>query len=149
MKLGIRSYSITSGKNKDMSKMNEEQVAIYQSIVDESYERFVEIVADGRKMNKEDVKKLADGRIYSAKQAKENGLIDEIGLYDDMQDDMREEIGENIVFYEPSTELSMLAQFWKIGKSENKVGSRSVKRNGSGIGKRGADVLCRTITIIK
>lgn len=67
-KLGIRSYSITSGKNKDMSQMNEEQTAIYQSIVDESYGRFVEIVADGRKMSEEEVRKLADGRIYSAKQ---------------------------------------------------------------------------------
>lgn len=124
-KLGIRSYSITSGKNKDMSKMNEEQVAIYQSIVDRSYERFVEIVADGRKMNKEDVKKLADGRIYSAKQAKENGLIDEIGLYDDMQEDMREEIGENVVFYEPSTESSMLASLF--GKLESLKKSRKQK----------------------
>ena len=116
-KLGIRSFSITSGKNKDMSQMNEEQVAIYQSIVDESYERFVEIVADGRKMNAEDVKKLADGRIYSAKQAKEKGLIDEIGLYEDMQEDMRTEVGDNIIFYEPSTEPSMLASLF--GKLEN------------------------------
>lgn len=137
-KLGIRSYSITSGKNKDMSKMNEEQVAIYQSIVDESYERFVEIVADGRKMNKEDVKKLADGRIYSAKQAKENGLIDEIGLYDDMQEDMREEIGENVVFYEPSTESSMLASlFGKLEslkkKSEAEVLKETEAELGSGV----------------
>lgn len=116
-KLGIRSFSITSGKNKDMSKMNEEQVAIYQSIVDESYDRFVEIVADGRKMNEEEVKKLADGRIYSAKQAKEKGLIDEIGLYEDMQEDMRTEVGDNIIFYEPSTEPSVLASLF--GKLEN------------------------------
>ena len=41
-KLGIRSVSITSGKNKDMSKLTEEQIAIYQSSVDESFDRFVE-----------------------------------------------------------------------------------------------------------
>lgn len=116
-KLGIRSYSITSGKNKDMSQMNEEQTAIYQSIVDESYGRFVEIVADGRKMSEEEVRKLADGRIYSAKQAKANGLVDEIGLYDDMKKDMSKEIGENVIFYEPSTEPSMLASFF--GKLES------------------------------
>lgn len=116
-KLGIRSYSITSGKNKDMSQMNDEQTTIYQSIVDESYNRFVEIVADGRKMNEEEVKKLADGRIYSAKQAKANGLIDEIGLYEDMREDMRKEVGENIVFYEPKKETSMLASFF--GKLES------------------------------
>lgn len=137
-KLGIRSFSITSGKNKDMSKMNEEQVAIYQSIVDESYERFVEIVADGRKMNEEDVKKLADGRIYSAKQAKEKGLIDEIGLYEDIREDMRTEVGENIIFYEPSTEPSMLASlFGKLEslktKSEAEVLKETEAELGSGV----------------
>lgn len=137
-KLGIRSFSITSGKNKDMSKMNEEQVAIYQSIVDESYERFVEIVADGRKMNEENVKKLADGRIYSAKQAKEKGLIDEIGLYEDIREDMRTEVGENIIFYEPSTEPSMLASlFGKLEslktKSEAEVLKETEAELGSGV----------------
>lgn len=46
------------------------------------------IVADGRDMSVEDVKKLADGRTYTAKQAKNNGLIDEISLYPDMKDAM-------------------------------------------------------------
>lgn len=137
-KLGIRSFSITSGKNKDMSKMNEEQIAIYQSIVDESYDRFVEIVADGRRMSKEDVKKLADGRIYSAKQAKANGLIDEIGLYEEMQKDMREEVGEHIIFYEPTTESSMLASlFGKLErlktKSEAEVLKETEMELGSGV----------------
>ena len=124
-KLGIRSYSITSGKNKDMSQMNEEQTAIYQSIVDESYGRFVEIVADGRKMSEEEVRKLADGRIYSAKQAKANGLVDEIGLYDDMKK-------------EPSTEPSMLASFFgKLEslktKSEAEVLKETETELGSGV----------------
>ena len=48
------------------------------------------IVADGRDMSVEDVKKLADGRTYTAKQAKNNGLIDEISLYPDMKDAMSE-----------------------------------------------------------
>lgn len=137
-KLGIRSYSITSGKNKDMSQMNEEQTAIYQSIVDESYGRFVEIVADGRKMSEEEVRKLADGRIYSAKQAKANGLVDEIGLYDDMKKDMSKEIGENVLFYEPSTETSMLASlFGKLEslktKSEAEVLKETEAELGSGV----------------
>lgn len=137
-KLGIRSYSITSGKNKDMSQMNEEQTAIYQSIVDESYGRFVEIVADGRKMSEEEVRKLADGRIYSAKQAKANGLVDEIGLYDDMKKDMSKEIGENVIFCEPSTEPSMLASFFgKLEslktKSEAEVLKETEAELGSGV----------------
>ena len=69
-KLGIRYVSITSGKNKDSSKFTDEQIAIYQDQINEAYEEFVNIVADGRDMSVEDVKKLADGRTYTAKQAK-------------------------------------------------------------------------------
>ena len=64
-KLGIRYVSITSGKNKDRSKFTDEQIAIYQDQINEAYEKFVNIVADGRDMSVEDVKKLADGRTYT------------------------------------------------------------------------------------
>ena len=80
-KLGIRYVSITSGANKDSSKFTDEQIAIYQDQINEYYEKFVGIVADGRNMSEDAVKQLADGRTYTAKQAKENGLIDEISLY--------------------------------------------------------------------
>ncbi len=86
-KLGIKTNTITSGRNKALGsstqKLTAEQRAIMQSLVDEAYERFVTIVAEGREMKLEKVKKLADGRIYSALQAKENGLVDEIGTFDE------------------------------------------------------------------
>lgn len=110
-KLGIRSVSITSGKNKDMSKLTEEQIAIYQSSVDESFDRFVEIVADGRKMTEETVREIADGRTYTAKQAKANGLIDEISLYEEMQEAMEQETGCT-TFYEPEQGVSPLASLF-------------------------------------
>jgi protease-4 len=85
--LGIKYTTIHAGKNKNMGNYNEpltdEQRAIFQSIADECYDQFTSIVAESRKMSKEDVVKLADGRIYTAKQAKDNGLIDEIASYDD------------------------------------------------------------------
>lgn len=92
-KLGIRYVSITSGVNKDSSKLTDEQIAIYQSQVDEAYEQFVGIVADGRNMSVDEVKKLADGRTYTANQAMENGLIDEISSYEDMRGEMSQELG--------------------------------------------------------
>ena len=91
-KLGIEYVSITSGDNKDSSQMNEEQIEIYQSQVDECYERFVDIVEEGRGMSEKDVKKLADGRTYTAKQALKNGLIDKIALYDDMKHEMMKKL---------------------------------------------------------
>lgn len=86
-KLGIKSTAITSGRNKAMGsntqELTEEQREIMQGLVDESYEQFVGIVAEEREMDLDRVKELADGRIYTAKQAKENGLIDEVGTYDE------------------------------------------------------------------
>ena len=107
-KLGIRYISITSGENKDSSKMTDSQIDIYQEQVNEYYNKFVDIVAEGRKMTADDVRVLADGRTYTANQAKENGLIDEISLYDDMVDVMCEELG-TYEFYEMETQTGMLS----------------------------------------
>ena len=85
-KIGVKSENITSGDNKAMGdsfeEMTKEQREIFQSLVDESYEQFVEIVSRGRNLSVEEVRALGDGRIYTAKQALNNGLIDDIGDYD-------------------------------------------------------------------
>lgn len=136
-KLGIRSISITSGKNKDMSEMNEEQVAIYQAMVDEYFGRFVEIVSEGRNMTKDEVKELADGRVYTAKQALSNGLVDEISLYDEMVEEMQEEL-DTYVMYEPEQELSPFAELFGMiadvkPKSEAEVLTDLTEKFGSGV----------------
>ena len=119
-KLGIRYVSITSGENKDSSQMTDSQVAIYQSQVDECYEKFVNIVAEGRGMSEDQVRKLADGRTYTAQQALDHGLIDEIALYDDMKSAMSEEFGV-YEFYAPEKETNLLTQlFSAINKNTPK-----------------------------
>ena len=91
--LGVETTTITAGNNKAMGSntepMTTEQKAIFQSLVDEAYEQFVGIIADGRNMSVDNVKSLADGRIYTAKQALENGLIDKIGTYEEAIADMK------------------------------------------------------------
>ena len=124
-KLGIRYISITSGENKDSSKMTEEQIAIYQGQVDEYYNKFVSIVSEGRGMTEEEVKALADGRVYTANQALNNGLIDEISLYEDMTMAMCSELGV-YEFYEPETELDFFTSLFAriesvIPKSEAQI----------------------------
>lgn len=86
--LGVDVTTITSGPNKDIGsfwdELTPEQRDIFESLVDESYDQFVEIVADGRPdLSAEQVRELADGRIYSGRQALENGLVDELGNLDD------------------------------------------------------------------
>jgi protease-4 len=70
--------------------ITDEQRKILQGLVDDSYEQFVEVVADGRNMTTDQVKKIADGRLYTPKQAKENGLIDKIvKTYDEAIEEMK------------------------------------------------------------
>lgn len=89
---GIKSKTITSGENKAMGsnydELTPEQLAIFHGLIDEAYEQFTGIVADERGLDIETVKKIADGRVYTAKQALENGLIDKIASFDDAKADM-------------------------------------------------------------
>ncbi|MBI2790189.1 MAG: signal peptide peptidase SppA [Elusimicrobia bacterium] len=82
-KVGYKQDPIKSGKHKDIGSparpMTAEERAILQSLIDDAYGQFVQAVADGRKMTVEQVKPLADGRIYSGNQAKELGLVDVLG----------------------------------------------------------------------
>ena len=92
-KMGVRTVTITSGKNKAMGSpttaMTSRQKKIMQSLVDEAYDQFVDIVADGRKLSRTAVRKIADGRLYTAKQAKARGLVDQIGTLQDAERDMK------------------------------------------------------------
>ena len=86
-KIGVSSGKIKSGVHKDILSpdrpMTAEERVILQKMVDEMYEQFVNTVATGRKMSPQQVRKLADGRVYTGKQAQELGLVDEIGNYYD------------------------------------------------------------------
>lgn len=90
-KIGIETRTITNseGDYKDLGKglfddnPNGEEDKIMQRIVDETFDEFITVVADGRGMDRNEVIKLADGRIYTGKQALDNGLIDELGGFDD------------------------------------------------------------------
>lgn len=87
--IGVKQDKITSGPNKAMGNpLTDEQRVIFQSIVDEYYDIFVGIVAENRKLDLNKVYELADGRVYSPQQAKELGLIDEIGTYEQAVEDM-------------------------------------------------------------
>ena len=117
--------------------LSAEQEAIYQSFVDEYYNRFVEIVAKGRNMSVEQVKKLADGRVYTATQAEQNGLIDGIKTEEEFDAYVKEQTGVK-EFYEPNTTGGYLASL--LGsiaqtkeKSESEVLVDLVNRLGSGV----------------
>lgn len=140
-KLGIKEVNIVSDKNKDMGsagkEMTKEQLAIYQGVVDEAYEQFVGVVAEGRNMSVEDVKKLADGRIYTANQAYENGLIDGVKGEEEFEDYVKEQSGVE-EFYEPKSTPSYFASIFgelkgTVEKSEAEVLVDLMNQLGSGV----------------
>lgn len=91
--IGITIEAVHSGRNKVMgnfySEITEEQEEIMQSISDECYDQFVSIVVQNRGMNAKKVRELADGRIYTAAQAVQYHLIDQIDTWDNMINTLR------------------------------------------------------------
>ena len=85
-KLGIQIETFQGGKYKDMywgfRELIPEEVEIMKQMVDEYYEQFIDVVAEGRGLSKEEVRNLATGQLYSGTKAKELGLIDVLGDLD-------------------------------------------------------------------
>jgi protease-4 len=87
-KIGIQVHVVKSGKLKDSGspfrQLTEEERDVFQKIVDEYYQNFQDVVYENRKdfLSREDLKKMADGRVLTASQAYEAKLIDEIGYFD-------------------------------------------------------------------
>lgn len=94
-KYGVDFVTIKSGQFKDIMsptrQMTEEERQILQKMIDNSYEGFVKVISEGRKMTTEQVKKIADGRIYDGRQAKELNLIDGFGYLEDVINQMMEQ----------------------------------------------------------
>lgn len=89
-KIGVQALAVKSGQFKDIGAntrpFTEEDKKVLQSVIDDVYMQFVNAVAVGRKLEVEKVKLLADGRIYSGNQAKELGMVDELGGMDEAVD---------------------------------------------------------------
>ncbi len=89
-KIGIDSETVKSGEYKDILSntkyLSEEEKSILQELIDSTYKQFVEIIAENRNIDIEEVKKFSDGRIFSGLQAKDLGLVDEIGSQSDAVD---------------------------------------------------------------
>lgn len=81
--LGYKERVFKSGPHKDMLSatrpLTSEEEEIMQGIIDDTYDQFLNAVVEGRGLPKEEVRQLADGRIYTGSQAKDVGLVDELG----------------------------------------------------------------------
>ena len=107
-KVGVELVTLTSGPNKDLLNpgrpMKEEERKILMGVVDDAYASFVGAVAEGRGLEMARVRELGDGRIYTARQAVANGLIDRVGYREDLLEELRLAAGvERVAVIEHST----------------------------------------------
>ena len=96
-KIGIKGVVIKSGEHKDIGsplrEMTPEEKKIVQGVIDNVHHQFVQAVAEGRKMDREKVVQIADGRILTGEQAKQIGLVDQIGNLQDAIDIVAKMVG--------------------------------------------------------
>ncbi|HBI48134.1 MAG TPA: signal peptide peptidase SppA [Smithella sp.] len=82
-KVGVKSSVVKSGKYKDIGspvrEMTPEEKVIVQDLVDDIYNQFMDVIIKDRKLSREKVIEIADGRVFSGRRAKELGLVDYLG----------------------------------------------------------------------
>lgn len=96
-KIGLAPVVVKSGKFKDTGSpvrpMSEEEREFLQSVLDDVHEQFIEAVSQGRQMDIEILKTLADGRIYTGRQALTHKLVDELGGFEESLAFLTEDLG--------------------------------------------------------
>lgn len=85
-KIGVKSEIVKSGKYKDITSpfkpLQQDEREVLQKLIDDVHEQFIKAVSEGRKIPLENIKRIADGRVFTGIKAKELGLVDEIGDFD-------------------------------------------------------------------
>jgi len=89
-KIGVKGVVLKSGEHKDIGspfrEMTPEEKRIMQEVLDNVHQQFIQAVADGRKLDRSKVAQIADGRILTGEQAKNLGLVDQLGNLQDTID---------------------------------------------------------------
>jgi len=113
-KIGIKGVVLKSGEHKDIGsplrEMTADEKKLMQAVIDNVHQQFVEAVAEGRKLDRAKVAQIADGRILTGEQARQLGLVDELGNLQDAIDAAAKLAGiegKPVILY-PKKRLSLL-----------------------------------------
>ncbi len=89
-KIGVKSVVVKSGQHKDLASITREMTdaerQILQGLMDDVHSQFIDVVAKARKLDRKKVEALADGRIFTGREAKSLGLVDQLGNLQDAID---------------------------------------------------------------
>jgi len=119
-KIGVQSLTIKSGKNKDLGstfrKMKPDEKALIQKLIDDTQEQFVTAVAESRPLSREKVEKLADGRIFTGRQALKAGLIDGLASFREVVELLKEnlQIKEKVELFYPKSKDEVLRDLFDV-----------------------------------
>ena len=116
-KIGIKDITIKSGEDKDIlnpfGELTDRQRQKLQGVVDEFYNRFVSLVVENRQLSKQAVQKLKSGQIFTASEALQMGLIDQIGYWEDALAKVAQQLGvHDVKVYRYEEEFSF-SGLWK------------------------------------
>jgi len=112
-KIGVEEQTVKSGDKKDIMspfrKATPEEVKLGQEIIDQLHARFQDVIMarPGNRLSRDELRRLADGRVYTAGQALEGKLIDRVGYLDDVIASVRKMAGDDnarvVSYYRPGT----------------------------------------------
>ncbi|QKY68452.1 signal peptide peptidase SppA [Lentibacillus sp. CBA3610] len=124
--IGIDFNTITSGEFKDIMsqtrEMTDEEQDILQNMIDDMYADFVQVIVDGRDMSESEVRDLGDGRVYTGRQAADNGLVDELGSLEETAQVMKEDFdwpNAQVVEYKSGFEFNNFLGGWAQSMFKN------------------------------
>jgi protease-4 len=136
-KIGIQSGVVKSGEHKDIGSairpMSDSDKKILQNLIDDVHNQFVEDVSEGRGLDFATAAKLADGRIYTGRQARESGLIDELGNFRDavkLLAEMTSLDGEPSLVYPPVPKKNFVDYFIEQAAGQFRDGLHSATNAG-------------------
>jgi len=116
-KVGVAEDTVKAGRWKDFwspfRPATEEEKRMMQAIIDDFYRRFVMVVEQGRKLTRKEVRQVADGRIFTAEQARDLKLVDRLGYLEDALESARDRAGlteaaKVVVYHRPDSYRSTI-----------------------------------------
>ena len=117
-KIGVKSQVIKSGKNKDLGSsfrsMKSEERKLLEAVISDTHEQFVQAIFSNRNIEIKKLREVADGRVFTGKQAFSMGFVDQLASFRESIDGLKADLnltGEIGLIYPPKIDESILLQF--------------------------------------